>query len=550
MIATLPLYATFLDEPFDPSPYSPISRLHWNEAYHRDVTTSRSAAVPTRRAHVDWRELARVAVDQLVRAAVDADDSSSSANSTVRGRASRRRLVRTVHGIERVDGRRLVVERSHVLGPVSSPIEQLGATRRRPGRCVHCRSTCRSVPIPTGGRRGRTRTSSPTSMSVGAPPDTFFTEGQNWGFPPQLPGAMQPSGLRAVATDDRPRRPPLSTCCGSITSWPCTGCGGCPTANPPIEACTSRYPHDELLAVIAAEAASVAGPHRRREPRHRPTRGRRRARRLERARNVRGAVPTSAGPPSPSIPARSVAGVRTHDMAPFAAVAQDPAAADELSAYRVLLGPDATPERPLLDPILERLASSDAQIVVADLDDLIDETRPHNLPGTRRRRHLAATTRPTDLGDAGRRASSASPRSPRKVHLDERTHRRTSTCFLFGEGTHRYLHRTFGAQPRRRRHAIRRLGTERAASRGRRIVRRLDARTRTDRQRQWRVERLGRRRRRRRSVPVPRDRPARHARSRSPTRSARQPRRRRASRRSSPTSTTTGRDDDWMSTAR
>lgn len=34
-----------------------------------------------------------------------------------------------------------------------------------------------------------------------------------------------------------------------------------------------------------------------------------------------------------------------------------------------------------LDRILERLAASDAQMVVADLDDLLDETRPHNLPG-------------------------------------------------------------------------------------------------------------------------------------------------------------------------
>src|SRR5439155_16926337 len=32
-IATLPLLATFLDEPFDPSPYAPASRLFWSEFY-------------------------------------------------------------------------------------------------------------------------------------------------------------------------------------------------------------------------------------------------------------------------------------------------------------------------------------------------------------------------------------------------------------------------------------------------------------------------------------------------------------------------------------
>src|SRR5262249_10784249 len=33
MVATLPLLAAFLDEPFNPSPYAPASRLFWNEFY-------------------------------------------------------------------------------------------------------------------------------------------------------------------------------------------------------------------------------------------------------------------------------------------------------------------------------------------------------------------------------------------------------------------------------------------------------------------------------------------------------------------------------------
>ena len=31
--ATLPMLASFLDEPFNPSPYAPVSRLFWNEFY-------------------------------------------------------------------------------------------------------------------------------------------------------------------------------------------------------------------------------------------------------------------------------------------------------------------------------------------------------------------------------------------------------------------------------------------------------------------------------------------------------------------------------------
>src|SRR5207249_11749286 len=37
LAATLPFFATFYDEPFDPSPYAPASRLFWNEI-HVDVT--------------------------------------------------------------------------------------------------------------------------------------------------------------------------------------------------------------------------------------------------------------------------------------------------------------------------------------------------------------------------------------------------------------------------------------------------------------------------------------------------------------------------------
>ena len=37
MVGTLPLLAAFLDQPYDPSPYAPVSRLFWNE-FFVDVT--------------------------------------------------------------------------------------------------------------------------------------------------------------------------------------------------------------------------------------------------------------------------------------------------------------------------------------------------------------------------------------------------------------------------------------------------------------------------------------------------------------------------------
>ena len=84
----------------------------------------------------------------------------------------------------------------------------------------------------------------------------------------------------------------------------------------------------------------------------------------------------------PTIPARTVAGLRTHDMEPFAMLYER----GDLAGYRPKLqrslgrrvGQSRTA---LLDGVLSRLASSDAYLVAADLDDLLGETTPHNIPG-------------------------------------------------------------------------------------------------------------------------------------------------------------------------
>jgi len=379
MVATLPLYAAFLDEPFDPSPYSPISRLHWNEVYLTDDGLP-DAPVPDlgtdgSGGNVDWRRLGERRRNQLLRAAVEADDdliaeldrfaiAHPDIGSFARFMAARE------------SGGDLVVERSHVLAQYLADRELSDIGREG--------SASLSLDLPIGSHpEGWETWAHPhlfaTAMSVGAPPDTFFTEGQNWGFSPQLPGAMRQSGYelwrqmiaRAARYCDLLR---IDHVMAVHRLW------WVPEGQPADRGVYVRYPHDEMLAVIAAEAASagvgIVGENLGTVPPEVDA--------VLDAWNVLGMHEEQFlldGPTLADIPSRSVAGVRTHDMAPFATLVDDPDAADVLTAYRSRLGADATPELPLLDGILDRLARSDAQIVVADLDDLIDETRPHNLPG-------------------------------------------------------------------------------------------------------------------------------------------------------------------------
>ena len=72
----------------------------------------------------------------------------------------------------------------------------------------------------------------------------------------------------------------------------------------------------------------------------------------------------------------------------------------------------------VLDAALERLAASDAYLVVADLDDLVGETAPHNVPGqvlqsTWRRRLRRPTSGMLADGDVRRRLKLLSTRPGR-----------------------------------------------------------------------------------------------------------------------------------------
>ncbi len=199
LLVTLPLYAGFLDEPFDPSPYAPVSRLHWNEVYISD-TGLPEADVPPIGDLVDWQLLARRRRRQLLDVA---EALAAGSDPVLSARidhwvdehldvADYARFRATV-AVDPTDQTRPrpVVEASHRLAQFLaeaqlSELEGVG-------------SAAFALDLPIGSHPAGYETWAypdlwAPAMAVGAPPDMMFEGGQNWGFPPQLPGAAQRTG--------------------------------------------------------------------------------------------------------------------------------------------------------------------------------------------------------------------------------------------------------------------------------------------------------------------------------------------------------------------
>ncbi len=225
--------------------------------------------------------------------------------------------------------------------------------------------------------------------TIGAPPDTFFAEGQNWGLPPLNPAASRRSGHRVwydllVQACRYARVLRIDHVMQVFRLW------WVPAGHPADDGVYVRYPADELLAVAAvvAEATGttmvgedlgtvppevrrllddwgMVGMHEEGFVLH----------------GLAGDDPDVAAK-LPPVVGRSWAGIRTHDMAPLATVV------DELDTgtYRRALGASlglahAPAPDELAVSMMTRLRRSDAYEVVVDIDDVLGGTTPHNVPG-------------------------------------------------------------------------------------------------------------------------------------------------------------------------
>lgn len=403
VLFTLPLYDLFLDEPFDPSPYSPVSRLHWNEVYLDDASlppwplpaTVHDPRVDLASLAVRRRAQLLAAASQLLPTVTDELDSFAAQRPDVVGYA-RFRTATAPAG----DHPTALVERSHVLAQFLAHRQLSSAATR---------GASLGLDLPVGSHRAGYETWAHPGLfaegfSVGAPPDPLALDGQDWGFPPQLPGAARRSGYdlwrRLVErASEHAGVVRIDHVMAVHRLW------WIPPGEPSSRGVYVRYPADELLAVIAAGAA-VHGT-------------------VVVGENL-GTVPSEVDEAMarwemlgmyeegfhlddgtlPVVPARSVAGIRTHDMPAFATAI----GAVEAPAHRAAMPPGRRWDDPgdAVELVLERLAASDAALVVADLDDLTGGTEPHNEPGrpgpsTWRRRLAAPFDKVLAGGDVERR---------------------------------------------------------------------------------------------------------------------------------------------------
>jgi 4-alpha-glucanotransferase len=246
--------------------------------------------------------------------------------------------------------------------------------------------------------------------SGGAPPDSFFTKGQDWGFPPFHPGQLRRSGyayfIRALQNHLRHARVLRFDHVMGMQRlyW-------IPRGFSAYEGAYVRYALEEMCAILTLEShrfrarivgenlGTVSAAVDQALNRHR----------IDDMYVLQYETNPEKGPTLRGVPATAVASVNTHDMPQFAAYWQGldvqdrvqmglfteeeaeleqqrrQELRDQLTAFLREEGLLDT-DRPRYDQVLQAcqafLAASEAGIVLVNLEDLWGETEPQNRPGT------------------------------------------------------------------------------------------------------------------------------------------------------------------------
>lgn len=449
LVATLPLLGKLWELDSDPSPYAPGTRLFWDETYldidrlidqqHCDAAREFLEDSDTRRALQELREDRLIDYDRHVAIKrrvlqILADhffETAGDDEAFLRFQRehpdleqyARFRAVTAQRGEAWTDwpedlrGRELREDdcdpahlRRHRYAQWRLE-QQLGDLRRRADE----EGLLWYLDLPLGvSQAGYDAWSYPesfaTDASGGAPPDAFFTKGQDWGFPPPHPTGMRETGyaywravLRRHLSYARMLR--IDHVMSLYRLW------WVPHGNEASDGVYVRYRAEEMTAVLSVEAhragayvigenlGTVPGPVDELMQRHGM------AGMYAAQFQVSADEQESIGIPYPG----SIASINTHDMPPFHAFwtgleiddrldldllsreeardgwddrsATRTAVAAELRRRGLLHEHDNNPAS-VLRALLTFLARSEAGTVIINLEDLWGETDPQNTPGT------------------------------------------------------------------------------------------------------------------------------------------------------------------------
>jgi 4-alpha-glucanotransferase len=403
VVATLPMLAAFDDEP---SPYSPVSRLFWNEMYvdvtrlpefQPDDADEGTIAHLQQTRTVDYTAVRREKRRVLERCAARFAGGEDFERFAGHGRP----YAQFMASREPERGGDGVRYHLYVQYRMAQQMREMANAARRLGEGLY-------LDFPLGVNAAgydahRYAHVFAKGASTGAPPDLFFTRGQNWGFAPFDPDALRADRYAYYRAAVRHH----VSHAGVLRIDHVMGLHRLfwiPEGLDARDGVYVRYKADEFYAILALESrrhgCTIVGEDLGTVPPEVPKQMSRHG--IRRMYVVQYEIKPGADP-LPPLPAASVASVNTHDMPTFAAwwsgrdvddrLAQD--LLDEVGARRerdsreglkralaasVVEGPTDDARR-VLEGVLLRLAESEAEIVLLNLEDLWGELEPQNVPG-------------------------------------------------------------------------------------------------------------------------------------------------------------------------
>lgn len=406
IVATLPMLAAFDDEP---SPYSPVSRLFWNELYLNvtrvpefDASDADLGAIThlQQQREVDYdavrREKRRV-IERCAERFVPGDGFAEFASRATEYAEFRAK-------VEQKDSAKYHLYAQY---RIAQQMREVANAARRLGAGLY-------LDYPLGVNGGgfdaqRYAHVFAKGVSVGAPPDLFFTKGQNWGFPPFDPEALREDRYQYYRDTIRHH----VSHAGILRIDHVMGLHRLywiPDGSDAKDGVYVRYKADELYAILVLESRRhgcvIVGEDLGTVPPEVPKLMNKHG--LRRMYVVQYEV-KPGDPPITAPPAQSIASLNTHDMPTFAAfwkakdvddrVEQDlldtKGAANERetreqtrrAVTQFLIdngylshGPTQNVQE-ILDGLLAYLASSEAEMMLVNPEDLWQELAPQNVPG-------------------------------------------------------------------------------------------------------------------------------------------------------------------------